>query len=202
MSKAYYYCKNFSIKEFNNLFAYGLKDPSVLSQKQMLLRLYKATLRKLQMIHVFEVRWPNFDRFYDEAAMIRKDFDAILAEKANEDKIASIQEKYEGFISAHFEAYAAMHPCRPHSNLHGKDLLYSQEALNTDHIGYYSPVPIHGTPSVGHYHEEYPHSVTAWLYDSHFMSDEFDYNDLESEYLNNQPTSQESVKEMLDKEHK
>ena len=33
MSKAYYYCKNFSFKEANNLFAYAVKDPSVLTQQ-------------------------------------------------------------------------------------------------------------------------------------------------------------------------
>ena len=32
MSKAYYYVKNFSFKEVNNLFAYAVKDPATLSQ--------------------------------------------------------------------------------------------------------------------------------------------------------------------------
>jgi len=41
MSKAYYYCKNFSFKQVNNLFAYQVKDPSVLTQKQRINRLYK-----------------------------------------------------------------------------------------------------------------------------------------------------------------
>jgi hypothetical protein len=31
MSKAYYYVKNFSFKEVNNLFSYSVKDPSHLS---------------------------------------------------------------------------------------------------------------------------------------------------------------------------
>jgi len=41
MSKAYYYCKNFSFKQVNNLFAYQVKDPAVLTQKQRINRLYK-----------------------------------------------------------------------------------------------------------------------------------------------------------------
>ena len=41
MSKAYYYCKNFSFKEVNNLFAYSTKDPSQLTGKQRINRLYK-----------------------------------------------------------------------------------------------------------------------------------------------------------------
>ena len=41
MSKAYYYCKNFSFREVNNLFAYSTKDPSHLSQDQRITRLYK-----------------------------------------------------------------------------------------------------------------------------------------------------------------
>ena len=41
MSKAYYYCKNFSFKEVNNLFSYSCKDPSVLTSQQKMTRLYK-----------------------------------------------------------------------------------------------------------------------------------------------------------------
>ena len=41
MSKAYYYCKNFSFKEVNNLFAYQVKYPQSLSQQQRITRLYK-----------------------------------------------------------------------------------------------------------------------------------------------------------------
>jgi hypothetical protein len=41
MSKAYYYCKNFSFKEVNNLFAYATKNPSSLTREQRVARLYK-----------------------------------------------------------------------------------------------------------------------------------------------------------------
>jgi len=41
MSKAYYYCKNFSFREVNNLFAYGIRDPSVLTNQQRITRLYR-----------------------------------------------------------------------------------------------------------------------------------------------------------------
>lgn len=41
MSKAYYYCKNFSFQEVNHLFAYAVKNPEVLTQHQRVTRLYK-----------------------------------------------------------------------------------------------------------------------------------------------------------------
>ena len=41
MSKAYYYCKNFSFKEVNNLFSYSTKNPALLTQEQKINRLYK-----------------------------------------------------------------------------------------------------------------------------------------------------------------
>ena len=41
MSKAYYYCKNFSFKEVNNLFAYATKKPENLSTPHRIARLYK-----------------------------------------------------------------------------------------------------------------------------------------------------------------
>ena len=53
-------------------------------------------------------------------------------------------EKYEMYIEKFFEPYAAMHECRPHSNLWGKMLVYNQTALDTDHIGFYSPVLVNG----------------------------------------------------------
>ena len=47
-------------------------------------------------------------------------------------------EKYEFFVQENFEPYAAMHESRQHSNLWGKMVLWGDEALATDHVGYYS----------------------------------------------------------------
>ena len=77
MSKAYYYCKNFSFKEVNNLFAYQVKDPSTLTQKQRISRLYKGVLRKLQSHHIFTVRRPNVELYHQLQADVRRDFDRI-----------------------------------------------------------------------------------------------------------------------------
>lgn len=113
-------------------------------------------------------------------------------------------EKYELFIEKFFEPYAAMHESRPHSNLWGKNLIYNQTALSTDHHGYYTPVQISAEPSSVHFHEQYPHMVTAWVYDHKYMSDDFNYNDLEQEYLNSQKKeggNEESLKQQLDQVH-
>jgi hypothetical protein len=60
---------------------------------------------------------------------------------------------------------------KPHSNLWGKHLIYSNEALHTDHIGYYSQeVLVTGKPSVHSFHEEYPHQTRAWVYDHYFLN--------------------------------
>ena len=92
-------------------------------------------------------------------------------------------EKYEHYIEQTFEPYAAMHESRQHSNLWGKMVLWGDEALKTDHVGYYSKnVLINGEPTSGHYHEEYPHMVGAWMYNSEFLNPEFNYEDLESKY--------------------
>ena len=63
-------------------------------------------------------------------------------------------EKNEHFIEENFEPYAAMQESRQHSNLWGKMVLWGDDALKTDHIGYYSKdVLINEAPSAGHYHE-------------------------------------------------
>ena len=41
-------------------------------------------------------------------------------------------------------------------------------------------------------HEEYPHMVSAWLYDHQYLDATFDYNDLEQDYLNQQAGTEES----------
>ena len=66
MSKAYYYCKNFSFKEVNNLFAYAVKNPETLTQEQRVTRLYKGVLRKLMSQHIHTIKRVNIDRFHEE----------------------------------------------------------------------------------------------------------------------------------------
>ena len=89
-------------------------------------------------------------------------------------------EKYEHFISENFEPYAAMHESRQHSNLWGKMVLWGDDALATDHIGYYSKnVLINAEPTAGHYHEQYPHNIGAWMYDETYNNTDFNYSDLE-----------------------
>lgn len=114
-------------------------------------------------------------------------------------------EKYELFIEKFFEPYAAMHESRPHSNLWGKHLIYGHEALATDHVGYYSKnVLVHGSPSSVHFHEQYPHMVSAWVYDHKYLDATFNYNDLEKEYMNQEKQStviSSDLKQKLDEAH-
>ena len=117
---------------------------------------------------------------------MRRDFDRILAADADPKDIEVTIEKYELYIEKAFEPYAAMHECRMHSNLWGKHVLWGDKALATDHIGFYSgTVKAFGEQTAGgnNYHEEYPHMVSAWVYDHQYLDAEFDYEDLERKYL-------------------
>ncbi len=142
-------------------------------------------LRKLQSQHIFTIRRTNFERFYDEQMKVRKDFDKIL-NSTDEKEINIMLEKYELYIEKFFEPYAAMHESREHSNLYGKMLQYGPEALATDHIGYYKQVSLSPEPSTVAFHEQYPHMVTAWVYDHKFLNDDFNYEDLEKQYTDKQ----------------
>lgn len=162
-------------------------------------------LRKLLAQHVFTIRRPNIDRFHDEQYRVRRDFEAILNSK-DDQAVNAMLDKYELYIERYFEPYAAMHESRQHSNLWGKHLLYGPQALATDHIGYYKPVLLHGEPSPVHFHEQYPHMVTAWVYDHKYLNEDFDYSDKEKEYLRSEEKSSaaspESLKKQLDQAHK
>ena len=51
-----------------------------------------------------------------------------------------------------------MHESRPHSNLWGKMVLWHDNLLESDPIGFYSgKVLVNSEPTAGHFHEEYPH---------------------------------------------
>jgi hypothetical protein len=111
-------------------------------------------------------------------------------------------EKYEHFIEEHYESYAPMHESRPHSNLSGKHVLYGDEMLQSDPIGFYKPLPVHGEPTELHYHEQYPHMGGAWVYDNHYMQEDFNYEDLEAQYMEKQTSlSAEAMKEKMDEVH-
>jgi len=181
MSKAYYYCKNFSFKEVNNIFAYAVKNPATLTQQQRVTRLYKGVLRRLMANNIHCIKRVNLEKFHDEQYAVRRDFDKIYNNpSASDEDIVTMLEKYEFFVQENFEPYAAMHESRQHSNLWGKMVLWGDEALATDHVGYYSKnVLLNSAPSAGHYHEEYPHQIGAWLYDEKYLNDEFNYEDVE-----------------------
>ena len=147
MSKAYYYCKNFSFKEVNNLFAFATKDPSSLTKQQQISRLYKSMLRKLLSQHVYTIKRTDFDRFHDEQYRVRRDFDKIFKADAEPKAIELMLEKYFLYIEEHFEPYAAMHESRQHSNLWGKHVLWGDKALATDHFGFYKQVGLHPEPT-------------------------------------------------------
>ena len=134
-------------------------------------------------MHIHTIKRVNFDRFHDEQYRVRRDFDKIFNNGASQEEINLMIEKYEHFISENFEPYAAMHESRQHSNLWGKMVLWGDDALKTDHVGYYSKnVLINAAPTVGHYHEEYPHQIGAWMYDETYNNTDFNYDELEKQY--------------------
>ena len=163
-------------------------------------------LRKLQAQHIHTIKRVNFDRFHDEQYRVRRDFDKIFRNSAaTHEEINAMLEKYELYIEHNFEPYAAMHESRQHSNLWGKMVLWGDEALISDHVGFYSKNRlVNAEPTSAHFHEEYPHQVQAWMYDEHYMNTDFNYEDLEQQYIDKQdstPTDPQSLKDQLDQKH-
>ena len=145
--------------------------------------------------HIHTIKRVNFDRFHDEQYAARRDFDKILNNPDASDKdIDTMIAKYEHFIEENFEPYAAMHESRQHSNLWGKMVLWGDDALKTDHIGYYNKaVLINEAPTAGHYHEQYPHQIGAWMYDEKYINEDFNYDDLEAQWAAEQKSQAETV---------
>ena len=160
-------------------------------------------LRKLMAQHIWTIRRVNFERFHLEQAKVRRDFDKIF-NGADESEVNLMLEKYEMYIEKYFEPYAAMHECRQHSNLWGKMVPWGDKALETDHFGYYKQVPVNVAPTAGNFHEEYPHMVTAWIYDHQYLDADFNYDNLEKDYLagSQMAADANAAKQQLDDAHK
>ncbi|CAI2380954.1 unnamed protein product [Moneuplotes crassus] len=200
MSKAYYYVKNFTFKEANNLFAYQVKDPSVLTRYQRITRLYKGTLRKLLANYVFTLRGRDYEVFFEETRKVREDFDKLMS--SNDPLLfdATIS-KYEKVIEDLWIPDASLNHSRPYSNLGGKMPTYPSELLEWDPYGYYTKDRlVSGEPTGVGFYEELPDQANAWTYESLELNDDFDANINELEYKSDQPRSE--LKKHLDELHK
>ena len=169
--------------------------------------------------HVHTIRRTDFDRFHDEQYRVRRDFDKIFAENADSKLIELTAlnffvrilqtliywgQYYQIYVRNSQTMKENFRDCRQHSNLWGKMVLWGDKALATDHFGYYKPVLVHGEPSKADFTEQYPHMVGAWVYDHQYLNAEFNYNDLESEYLKKEHssvTTASQTKSELDKLH-
>ena len=84
-------------------------------------------------------------------------------------------------------------------------VLWGDEALAVDHIGFYSKNKlINEAPTSGHFHEEYPHMGQAWIYDDQYLNADFNYNDEEANYQAKQNALQAdpaALKRDLDQQH-
>ena len=75
-------------------------------------------------------------------------------------------------------------------------MLWGDAALATDHIGFYSgKVKAFGEPTGANYNEQYPHMVSGWVYDHHYLDADFNYEDMEAKYLASEAQSGETASE-------
>ena len=156
--------------------------------------------------HVHTIKRVNIDRFHDEQYRVRRDFDKIFGNpEATTDEVNAMLDKYEHFIEMHFEPYIAMHESRAHSNLWVKMVLWGDDALKTDYVGFYSKNNlVNSTPTAGHFHEQYPHQVQAWMYDENYINTDFNYDDVEAAYAAAEKSSAKTpadLKKDLDESH-
>ena len=85
-------------------------------------------------------------------------------------------------------------------------VLWGDEALKTDHIGFYSKNElVNPVPTAGHFHEQYPHQIGAWMYDEQYVNSDFNYEDLEQKWTDAQNATASNpadMKAQLDQAHK
>ena len=105
MSKAYHFVKNFTFREVINLYAYGVVDPSVLSTKQSVFRLYRNSLRRIFAYHFFAVLLSPTDiqECWDQSRKTREDFDKVINGNWDPREVRILKDKYELLHETYFE---------------------------------------------------------------------------------------------------
>lgn len=115
MSRAYYYCRNFTFAEVNNLYAFGRRDPGSLTSRQRIIRLYRAMLRKQIALNIHSVHNFNIHKFAEDSRRIRDDFDKLWnGVSPKEEEV--MMEKYFLYIEKHFDPYMPMRRTPPSSH--------------------------------------------------------------------------------------
>ena len=75
-------------------------------------------------------------------------------------------DKYGHLTLTNYEVNTVINRFRQHSNFLERMVLWGDQALATDHIGFSSKnVLLNKAPTAGHFHEQYPHQAGAWVHD-------------------------------------
>jgi len=138
MSKAYHFSKNFNWGEMANLIRYEVKDPSVLTHKQKLTRLYRSALRVCYKQGVNE-RLGNFEKFMNMATVCRLEFQDMMEEPTDSKNLGLSVKKWELWVDDHYDADDIISESRPYAAASLRYYTFDNTLLSYDPIGYYKP---------------------------------------------------------------
>lgn len=166
MSKAYHHVKNFDWKTMANYLKYGEKDPSILTHKQKITRLYRNTLRNISRWD-FHMHMGSLPRFVHSATMARNDFDYMMTLPKDSKELELMTAKWERFVDDSYDADEIIHESRPYAAASARYYIYSNEKLTYDPIGYYIPRHVAGSvpDQYQQYGADYPMTDTFWTQD-------------------------------------
>ncbi|CAD8176889.1 unnamed protein product [Paramecium pentaurelia] len=180
MSKAYLAVKNFKWSEMVNLLAYGVKHPDTLSQTQRITRLYRATIRRHYTSQLENFKGDHI-RFYNEMQGAQKDFNRLqelnnnYANLNQEQKVefSQLENKWVNWLESNYDAFLYVDECRPYSSTSTRYIVYTDEELKFDPLGFYKQRPVNDGKFDPHlpYFRDYPYNESWWNMNESFPSD-------------------------------
>ena len=173
-----HYRVNWKWRTIMNLCAYNVKDPSVLTNEQKFTRLYRASLRRHNLLSVVRMRLghANHRNFFEHAEKTRVKFEK--AKDLQGPELDLFMKDVEEWLEITFFPAASHWPTRLYTNKYHLNVPYPDPYHEADPAGYYKPKPIFGNlPSAGPYFQEYPKTANYFRVDPIKVS-------LEDPYIN------------------
>jgi hypothetical protein len=153
-------------KALLNMSAYGTQDPSTLTESQRMMRLYRASIRRLFMFNLMRLNRTTFGHknYFEHIAKTRDQFEAGVKLMGVE-REHFVKEREEWLELTYFPAISQW-PNRMFGNKYNVNVPYPDSWYSFDPVGYYKPRPLLGVVGrPGPYFQEYPKNPSFFAFE-------------------------------------
>lgn len=139
-------------------YCFGTKKTNLLSKQQLVTRLYKTFLHRIQELHFQEKFGDLYEQYTEQVRIARKDFEVLLNLDRTEPQFEHLLNKYLDYLEENYDSNQTFFINQPYAPDHNKLLLFDEKDFLHDPYGFYSSKNVYydqqtyGVP----FYEDYP----------------------------------------------